>query len=81
MAKYDPAYRHDRAGRLVDAQAFEPLEFDTSCFAPKLLAEFKQDARSTVRIENEGLTRKRIGLKLNQLIALRTMVQQLFRKQ
>ncbi|MGD8292037.1 MAG: bifunctional isocitrate dehydrogenase kinase/phosphatase [Desulfobacterales bacterium] len=42
MAKYDPAYRHDRAGRLVDAQAFEPLEFDTSCFAPKFLAEFKQ---------------------------------------
>ncbi len=55
MAKYDLVYRHDRAGRLVDAQAFEHLKFDTSCFAPKLLAEFEQDARSTVRIENESI--------------------------
>ena len=55
MAKYDLVYRHDRAGRLVDAQAFEHLKFNTSCFSQKLLAEFKQDARSTVRIENESI--------------------------
>jgi isocitrate dehydrogenase kinase/phosphatase len=53
MAKYDLVYRHDRAGRLVDAQAFEHLKFDTSCFSPQLLAELKQDAGSTVRIEND----------------------------
>ena len=41
MEKYDLVFRHDRAGRLVDAQAFEHLEFDTSCFTPKLLAGFK----------------------------------------
>jgi isocitrate dehydrogenase kinase/phosphatase len=53
MAKYDLVYRHDRAGRLVDAQAFEHLKFNTSCFSPQLLAELKQDAGGTVRIEND----------------------------
>ncbi len=53
MAKYDLVYRHDRAGRLVDAQAFEHLKFDTSCFSPQLLAELKQDAGRTVRIGND----------------------------
>ena len=53
MAKYDLVYRHDRAGRLVDAQTFEHLKFDTSCFAPQLLAELKQDADRTVRIGND----------------------------
>jgi isocitrate dehydrogenase kinase/phosphatase len=53
MAKYDLVFRHDRAGRLVDAQAFEHLKFDTSCFSPQLLAELKQDAGGTVRLEND----------------------------
>jgi isocitrate dehydrogenase kinase/phosphatase len=53
MAKYDLVFRHDRAGRLVDAQAFEHLKFDTSCFSPQLLAELKQDAGHTVRLEND----------------------------
>ena len=50
MAKYDLVYRHDRAGRLVDAQTFEHLKFDTSCFSPQLLAELKNEADRTVRI-------------------------------
>ena len=53
MAKYDLVFRHDRAGRLVDAQAFEHLKFDTSCFSPQLLAELKQDAGRTVRLGND----------------------------
>ena len=53
MAKYDLVYRHDRAGRLVDAQTFEHLKFDTSCFSPQLLAELKNEAGSTVRIEKD----------------------------
>ena len=53
MAKYDLVYRHDRAGRLVDAQTFEHLKFDTSCFSPQLLAELKQDAGRTVKIGND----------------------------
>jgi len=53
MAKYDLVYRHDRAGRLVDAQTFEHLKFNTSCFSPQLLAELKKDAGRTVRIGND----------------------------
>jgi isocitrate dehydrogenase kinase/phosphatase len=53
MEKYDLVFRHDRAGRLVDAQSFEHLEFDAGCFSPELLAELKHDAGSTVRFENE----------------------------
>ena len=53
MAKYELVHRHDRAGRLVDAQKFEHLKFDTSCFSSQLLAELKQDAGRTVRIEND----------------------------
>jgi isocitrate dehydrogenase kinase/phosphatase len=53
MEKYDLVYRHDRAGRLVDAQTFEYLKFDTSCFSPQLLAELKQDAGRTVWFGND----------------------------
>lgn len=53
MAKYDLVYRHDRAGRLLDAQAFEHLKFATSCFSPQLLAELKQDAVRTVNIGSD----------------------------
>jgi isocitrate dehydrogenase kinase/phosphatase len=53
MDKYDLVFRHDRAGRLVDAQTFEHLKFNTSCFAPQLLAELEQEAGRTVRIGKE----------------------------
>ena len=55
MARYDLVYRHDRAGRLVDAQSFEHLKFDASCFAPELLAELEQEASRTVCIGNADI--------------------------
>jgi isocitrate dehydrogenase kinase/phosphatase len=55
MEKYDLVFRHDRAGRLVDAQSFEHLELDTCCFSERLLAELQQEASGTVRIENEKI--------------------------
>jgi len=55
MEKYDLVFRHDRAGRLVDAQSFEHLKFDACCFSERLLAELKQEASGTVRIENEKI--------------------------
>ena len=55
MAKYDLVFRHDRAGRLVDAQAFEHLKFDACCFSEQLLAELGQKAGSTVRIDNDNI--------------------------
>jgi isocitrate dehydrogenase kinase/phosphatase len=55
MEKYDLVFRHDRAGRLVDAQAFEYLRFDGGCFSDQLLAELKQGAGNTVRIEEDSI--------------------------
>jgi isocitrate dehydrogenase kinase/phosphatase len=55
MEKYDLVFMHDRAGRLVDAQAFEFLKFDGGCFSVQLLEELKQKAGSTVRIAEDSI--------------------------
>jgi isocitrate dehydrogenase kinase/phosphatase len=51
--KYRLVFEHDRAGRLIDAQDFEFLEFDDCFFAPELLAELQSEAAQTVKIEND----------------------------
>ncbi len=51
MNKYTLVFRHDRAGRLVDAQEFEHLAFDRSRFDPALLDELLNDCGETVRVE------------------------------
>jgi len=52
-AKYNLVFKHDRAGRLMDAQEFEHLAFDRARFAPTLLDEMLRQARQTVRVEGE----------------------------
>ena len=52
---YRLVFRHDRAGRLVEAQEFEHLEFDLARFAPELLREFERDAAHTVAIGDGDL--------------------------
>ena len=47
---YEMVFRHDRAGRLVDAQSFEFLEFKYGRFTPDLLAELLEVAGSTVHV-------------------------------
>jgi len=46
--KYAIVSRHDRAGRLIDAQEFRGLTFPLSRFAPDLLAELVDAAGRTV---------------------------------
>ncbi len=53
IQKYALVFRHDRAGRLVDAQEFEHLVFERSRFAPELLDEMLSEAGETVRVEGE----------------------------
>lgn len=48
---YHLVFRHDRAGRLVEAQEFEHLEFERSRFTPRLLEEFARDADRSVAVE------------------------------
>jgi isocitrate dehydrogenase kinase/phosphatase len=55
MEKYEMVFRHDRAGRLVDAQAFEHLKFETCCFSAQLLDELVQTAAQTVRFEKDQI--------------------------
>ncbi len=55
MEKYDLVFKHDRAGRLVDAQVFEFLKFDGGCFSDRLLDELKQGAGSTVTIAEDSI--------------------------
>ncbi len=55
IEKYDLVFMHDRAGRLVDAQAFEFLKFDGGCFSDRLIDELKQGAGSTVTIAEDSI--------------------------
>jgi isocitrate dehydrogenase kinase/phosphatase len=54
-AKYGFVFRHDRAGRLIDAQEFRRLRFPRARFAPALLQELRDEAASSVREEQEDL--------------------------
>lgn len=53
MAKYDLVFKHDRAGRLVDAQEFEHLAFDRNRFSERMLVELEGEAGQTVRINGQ----------------------------
>ena len=55
MAKYQLVFKHDRAGRLVDAQEFRRLTFPKSRFAPALLDELLAEAGSVCRLEGDDL--------------------------
>ncbi len=55
MEKYHFVFRHDRVGRLVDAQEFRRLRFPRSRFAPELRDELLSAASESCRIEGEDL--------------------------
>jgi isocitrate dehydrogenase kinase/phosphatase len=53
MQKYALVFRHDRAGRLVDAQEFEHLVFDRDRFSEEVLAEMLREASETVSVDGD----------------------------
>lgn len=53
---YRLVFRHNRVGRLVDAQVFERLEFDKRRFSDELLKEFRELAKETVMISEDRVT-------------------------
>jgi isocitrate dehydrogenase kinase/phosphatase len=55
LAKYQLVFRHDRAGRLVDAQEFRRLRFPKALFAPELLAELLAETALTVHEAGDQL--------------------------
>jgi isocitrate dehydrogenase kinase/phosphatase len=50
---YRLVFRHDRAGRLVEAQEFEHLQFDRARFSTEVLEECRRDADRTVMVGPE----------------------------
>ena len=60
MERYDLVFKHDRAGRLVDAQEFEHLRFDRSRFAPDLLEHLLVLAPNTVTVTAETVSIKHL---------------------
>ena len=54
--RYELVFRHDRVGRLVDAQEFEQLRFRRDRFSPELLDELLAECGSTVEDDGEALT-------------------------
>lgn len=55
LAKYDLVFKHDRAGRLVDAQEYKLVKLPRARFAPDLLEEMLADTANTVHEEGEDL--------------------------
>ena len=53
--RYALVFKHDRGGRLVDAQEFEHLRFDKERFQPDLLDELLKTAARTVHVDGESV--------------------------
>lgn len=54
-AKYALVFRHDRAGRLVDAQPFRFLRFPRARFAPELLDELMTTCAGSITEDGDDL--------------------------
>jgi isocitrate dehydrogenase kinase/phosphatase len=55
MAKYDMVFRHDRAGRLVDAQEFRGIRLPKSRFAPDMLEELLTECSENTQLDGDDL--------------------------
>ena len=55
MERYRFVFRHDRAGRMVDAQEFRRLKLPLARFMPSLAEELLREASQSCRIEGEEL--------------------------
>ncbi|MEM8817155.1 MAG: bifunctional isocitrate dehydrogenase kinase/phosphatase [Pseudomonadota bacterium] len=55
MEKYELVFKHDRAGRLVDAQEFKRLRFPVERFEPRLLDNLLEGCKASCRIEADDL--------------------------
>jgi isocitrate dehydrogenase kinase/phosphatase len=55
IERYQFVFRHDRAGRLVDAQEFRRLRLPLARFMPALADELLNDAGESCRVEGDDL--------------------------
>jgi isocitrate dehydrogenase kinase/phosphatase len=55
MAKYDMVFRHDRAGRLVDAQEFRRIRLPRARFEADMLEELTGECAMNVQVEGDDV--------------------------
>jgi isocitrate dehydrogenase kinase/phosphatase len=55
LAKYEMVFKHDRGGRLIDAQEFKRLKFPKARFAPELMTELLTETANSVHIEGDEI--------------------------
>jgi isocitrate dehydrogenase kinase/phosphatase len=55
MAKYEMVFKHDRAGRLVDAQEFRRIRLPRRRFDPDMLAELTGECALNVHVEGDDV--------------------------
>ncbi len=55
IGKYELVFKHDRAGRLVDAQEFKRLRFPLKRFSKPLLDELLSETAATAHVDGEDL--------------------------
>ena len=60
LEKYALVFKHDKAGRLIDAQEFEHLEFERSRFSDELIAELLKTAANSVTVGGECIAIKHL---------------------
>jgi isocitrate dehydrogenase kinase/phosphatase len=58
IAKYYLVFKHDRAGRLVDAQEFEHLKFERGRFSEDLLEQLQSVAGGSVEVDDNHVVIK-----------------------
>ncbi|MGH8474418.1 MAG: bifunctional isocitrate dehydrogenase kinase/phosphatase [Methylococcales bacterium] len=58
LDKYQLVFKHDRAGRLIDAQEFRYLSFDKDRFSEELLDELLQETAESIRLVGDQVILK-----------------------
>ncbi len=53
MERYQLVFKHDRVGRLIDAQEFEHLQFERARFSKDLLEDLLKVASATVKLDGQ----------------------------
>lgn len=73
--RYRLVFKHDRAGRLVDAQEFRGLKFKRLRFSDDVLDELAREAKKTVRFEDDYVILDHVYVE-RQLTPLNVFLQQ-----
>jgi isocitrate dehydrogenase kinase/phosphatase len=60
LERYQLVFKHDRAGRLVDAQEFEHLAFPKHRFSEALLKELQESAAASIVVDDEHVVLRHV---------------------